>query len=310
MRLIRLGVTFFAVCVIGFGCRKDDGAVRSEEIVVGSKNFTEQLLLGELMACLLEAETEFRVKRLFNLGGTMICHEGLVRGQIDLYAEYTGTALTAILKREVIADPDEAYGIVADEYLRKYRKEWLKPFGFNNTYAITVRQSFAEKHGLGTISELARLQGDLTAGFTAEFMEREDGYPGLREAYKLTFEDVREMDPGIMYQAIAQENVDVICAFATDGRIAAYGLKMLEDDAGFFPPYYAAPVVGTELLKAHPGVRGLLASLGGLIDDATMRRLNNEVDRQKRAPADVASEFLKEKGLLESENRMEGERSQ
>ncbi len=270
-------------------------------IRIGSKNFTEQLIIGELMAQLIEAKTDLAVQRRFNLGGTMICHGALDAGEIDVYAEYTGTGLTAILKAPVVGDPDEAFRQVAKAYRERFDVEWLRPFGFNNTYAITVRETDAAQNGWTKISDLRGGAADLRAGFTAEFMEREDGYPGLRKAYALEFRKVHDLDPSLMYDAVAKSEVDVICAFATDGRIAAYNLKPLEDDRGFFPPYYAAPVVRMEVLRAFPEVRDALELLAGALDDATMQRLNYEVDKNKRAPAEVARTFLDEHGLLKGE---------
>ncbi|MFC1512376.1 glycine betaine ABC transporter substrate-binding protein, partial [Candidatus Latescibacterota bacterium] len=245
-------------------------SARDERIVrIGTKNFTEQLILGELMAQLIEVRTDLRVERRFNLGGTMICHGALKSGGIDLYAEYTGTALSAILKQSVIADPDRAHAMVAREYRQRFAVDWLRPFGFNNTYAITVRKSDATSRNLRAISDLIAISGTLRAGFTAEFSERPDGYPGLRRAYELQFREVRDLDPALMYQAIANREVDVICAFATDGRIAAFDLQPLRDDRGFFPPYQAAPVIRTEVLQAYPELREVLDLLAGRLDDAT-----------------------------------------
>lgn len=267
-------------------------------IRVASKNFTEQLILGELMAQLIERNEGFAVERRFNLGGTMICHGALSEGEVDLYAEYTGTGLTAILKRQVVSDPDRALAIVRKEYRERFGLEWLGPFGFNNTYAITVRGGDAMARGWERISDLAAEAGGLKAGFTAEFAEREDGYPGLKVKYGFRFGEVRDLDPAIMYGAIAKREVDVICAFATDGRIAAFGLKPLADDLGYFPPYYAAPVVRRDTLRAHPDLRVVLAPLEGMLTTKAMQRLNYDVDRNKRRPADVAREFLAARGLL------------
>lgn len=267
-------------------------------VTIGTKNFTEQLILGELMAQLIEAHTDLKVERRFNLGGTMICHGALKSGGIDLYAEYIGTALTAILERSVIADPDRAYETVANEYRQRFAAAWLRPFGFNNTYAITVRRSDATARNLRTISDLIPISETLRAAFTAEFSERPDGYPGLRRAYGLEFREVRDLDPALMYQAIANGEAEVICAFATDGRIAAFELQPLGDDRGFFPPYQAAPVVRTEALEAHPELGEVLDLLGGRLDDATMQSLNFDVDEKKRSPADVARAFLERQQLL------------
>ena len=271
---------------------------RGAKVVVGSKNFTEQLILGELMAQLIEGRTGLSVVRRFNLGGTMICHGAIVRGEIDIYPEYTGTALTAILKREALLDPDETFKVVARAYRRQFGIEWLQSFGFNNTYAITVRKRDAHLHGWERISDLTESAASLRAGFTSEFAERPDGYPGLRKVYGFRFGEVRDFDPTLMYEALAKGEVDVICAFATDGRITAYKLKPLSDDRGFFPPYYAAPVVREEVLRTHPEIRAALTPLLGLLDDLTMQGLNYEVDGKKRSPRHVARGFLKSHSLL------------
>lgn len=228
----------------------------------------------------------------------MICHGALVNGEIDLYAEYTGTGLTAILKAPVISDPDAALGHVRKEYNKRFSISWLKPFGFNNTYAITVRKEDARQHGWSRISDLKGAHRGIRAGFTAEFAERPDGYRGLSKIYGLQFMEVKDLDPSIMYRAIANREVDVICAFATDGRTAAYNLKPLEDDRNFFPPYYAVPIIREELLETSPEVGDTLSRLAGVLDDAAMQRLNFEVDGKKRRPADVARAFLKFKGLI------------
>jgi glycine betaine/choline ABC-type transport system substrate-binding protein len=238
------------------------------------------------------------VERRFNLGGTMICHKALVNGEIDLYAEYTGTALTAILGRPAMADPQKTYRTVAKAYETRFGLKWLKPFGFNNTYAITVRADHAAREGWGRISHLKTHAQDLRAGFTSEFAERPDGYPGLSRVYGLRFKEVRDMDPSLMYHAISKGEVDVICAFATDGRIAAYRLKPLEDDRKFFPPYEAGPVIRSDVLKQHKELVAILSLLHGLLDNATMQRLNYEADGHKLSPSNIAKSFLKSKGLL------------
>jgi osmoprotectant transport system permease protein len=265
---------------------------------IGTKNFTEQLILGEMMAQVIEAKTDVMVKRRFNLGGTMICHGAMINGDIDLYPEYTGTGLTVILKHAVITDPEEALHYVTKTYHERFDLQWLKPFGFNNTYAITVRSTDAVRNGWNTISDLKESANNLIAGFTAEFAERPDGYPGLRQTYALQFGDVRDFDPSLMYEAIRNQEVDVICAFATDGRIAAYSLKPLKDDRNFFPPYHAAPVIREEILKTHPKLGDVLSLFGGLIDDATMQRLNFEVDGKKRRINEVVEEFLKQREII------------
>ena len=296
--LILIGLlTYYTGSSAGIRPLKPSGD-KSTRIRIASKNFTEQLILGELMAQLIESKTDLIAERHFNLGGTMICHGALVNGEIDLYAEYTGTALTAILKHPVISDPEEALRHVAKAYRQRFGARWLKPFGFNNTYAMTVRSADAEQHGWDSISDLVEVAARLRAGFTAEFAERPDGYPGLRENYGLRFGQVRDLDPSLMYEAVRNGEVDVICAFATDGRIAAYHLNPLKDDKRFFPPYHAAPVIREEAARSHPELISVLSSLAGLLDDAAMQRLNFEVDGKKQSPAHVAEAFLRGRGLL------------
>jgi len=277
--------------------RTDTGT--SERVIrIGSKNFTEQLILGEIMAQWIEYRTELRVKRRFNLGGTMINHEALVRGEIDVYPEYTGTALAAILKVKPIHDPTEVLRIVNKIYRERFNAQWLKPFGFSNSYALTVREADAEKNQWTKISDLKNAASGLRAGWTAEFSARPDGYPGLTKAYGFRFGEVRDLDPAIMYQAIARNEVDVVCAFTTDGRIPAYRLKPLVDDRRFFPSYYAAPVARTEILEKYPKLRKALNELGGRLNDSTMQKLNYEVDEKQRPVAEVAREFLVAGGMV------------
>lgn len=289
------------IAVFGPGSTARTGT-GSAVVRVGSKNFTEQLILGELMAQLVEARTDLEVVRQLNLGGTMIAHGALVTGDIDLYAEYTGTALSAVLDEPVVADPEEAYARVAAAYGGRFDLVWLAPFGFNNTYAITMRAADAAGQGIESISGLAPIAGELRAGWTAEFSERPDGYPGLAERYGFEFGSVRDLDAALMYEALAADEVDVISAFATDGRIAAYNLRPLQDDRNFFPPYYAAPVVRSETLESHPELVEVLGTLAGRLPDETMQRLNLEVDQEGRSPADVAREFLVAEGLVSAQS--------
>jgi len=261
-------------------------------IRVGAKNFTEQEILGELAAQLIERHTSLAVERRFGLGGTGVCHAALRAGELDLYIEYTGTALMDILKARPAGPPDTVFCQVARAYRRRFGLEWLPPIGFNNTYAIAVRDAAAEQHGWERISDLIDAAPTLSAGFTSEFMARPDGYPGLKKAYGLAFGRTMDMDPGLMYQALADGQVDVICAFATDGRIEAYDLRILADDKRFFPPYDAAPVVRGRLLRLHPELRDALAPLAGSLDDATMRQLNYAVDELHRSPRQVARAWI------------------
>lgn len=264
----------------------------ADTVRVGAKNFTEQEVVAELVAQLIERHTNLAVERRFGLGGTGVCHAALLAGQLDVYVEYTGTAVLDILKRPATQGRDEVLQQVARAYQEEFDLEWLAPMGFNNTYALSVRGEVAQEEGWQTVSDLIPSADGLRAGFTSEFIERPDGYPGLARVYGLRFGSVTDLDPGLMCEAVAAGQVDVISAFATDSRLLAYGLTMLRDDRGFFPPYDAAPVVRGELLLKHPEIRTALMPLAGTIDDATMRSLNHQVDEQGRRPSRVARDWL------------------
>lgn len=284
------------IFIFGYpGCTKKN----EKKIVIGSKNFTEQVILGEMISILLEKKTDLNVERKLNLGGTFICFEALKHGDIDLYVEYTGTGLTAILNMEVMSGPQKVYNLVKEAYRKRFNLVWLEPLGFNNTYTLTMRGKQAEGYNIKTISDLAAWKDKLIAGFTHEFSERPDGYPNLIEHYGFEFaQKPREMDPGLMYIAIANEEVDIICGFATDGRILAFHLVTLEDDKNFFPPYYAAPVIRQQTLDKYPEIARVLNQLGGKIDDNTMVKMNYEVDEKGREPKKVATQFLHSIDLL------------
>jgi glycine betaine/choline ABC-type transport system substrate-binding protein len=284
-------------------------------IVVGSKDFTESVVLGEIVAHLLEGNG-YPVERQLNLGGSVVVHEALVAGEVDVYVEYTGTGLLAILGMELpsrdttpAATPvaaqdgplgiDPVYEIVIREYAEQFGIDWLQPWGFNNTYALALRGDHAAELGVNRISDLQSIAGDLTFGATQEFLVRQDGLPGLEATYGFEFGDSLGLDPGLMYAALGDGQVDVISAFATDGRIAAFDLTLLEDDLGFFPPYFAAPVVRQELLEESPEVGDTLNQLAGQIDDATMAELNLQVDERGAEATDVARDYLISQGLIE-----------
>lgn len=278
----------------GGGPDPADAGTEAGTVRIGSKNFTEQIVLGELLAQWIEARTDLRAERHFHLGGTTICHEALTAGAIDLYVEYSGTALLTLLGRRLDpgASPEDVLGEVRRAYRRRHGLSVLPPLGFENTYAITVRREDAEERGWTKISDLAGPAPDLRGGFTAEFMEREDGLPGLARAYGLEFGALDDLAPELMYPAIAEDAVDVIGAFSTDGRILEFDLETLADDRDFFPPYEAVPVARRSLLRRHPRLNAALRALGDLLDDDAMRRLNHAVDVDKRSPRSVVREFL------------------
>ncbi|MFQ5690053.1 MAG: glycine betaine ABC transporter substrate-binding protein [Gemmatimonadota bacterium] len=264
--------------------------------MVGSKNFTEQDLLGELVARWIERTTTIPVRRRLHLGGTFICHRALRAGQIDLYVEYTGTALTAILNRPPIGDPDSVRRMVRREYSERFGLVWLPPLGFENTFAILVRRTTADSLNLRTLSDVARVASRLTPGFGYEFMEREDGFAGLSRAYGLEFGgSPKLMDLQLTYRALASGEVDLIAGNSTDGQIDALDLTMLRDDRSYFPPYEAAPVVRAETLRRFPSLRDALEALAGRIDTREMTRLNRQVDVDGRDYRQVAHEWVEER---------------
>ncbi|PYU94251.1 MAG: ABC transporter substrate-binding protein [Acidobacteria bacterium] len=274
------------------------GLPRAERIVVGSKNFTEQAVLGELIAQHLESKTGLPVERRFYLAGSYICHQAVLGGRIDLYPEYTGTALTAILKEKPQGSAADVYNRVREEYLNRFGLAVTAPLGFDNTFAIVIRGEDARRLHLHTISEAARYTPQWRAGFGYEFMERPDGYQSLAKTYGLKFAaPPRIMELGLLYRALKEKQVDLVAGSATDGLIAALDMVVLEDDRHYFPPYEAVPIVRQEALAGHPAVRQALADLGGRISAEEMRRMNYAVDGEHRDAKEVAREFLKSKGL-------------
>jgi osmoprotectant transport system substrate-binding protein len=269
-------------------CRR----MRGSDVVVGSKNFTEQYILGELLAQQIEARTSLRVDRRLNLGGTFVCHQALLAGQLDLYVEYTGTALTAILQASPSSDPVAVYEAVRDGYRSRFDLDVGTPLGFDNTFAIIVRGDDARQLKLRAISDLARTAPRWRAGFGYEFMERSDGYAGLAKAYGLRFgSEPRIMDLGLLYRALAERQVDVVAGNSTDGQIAALDMVVLEDDRHYFPPYQAVIVARAQTLRQHADLRAALDALGGKISDVEMRRMNYAVDGQHGDTSSIVRAF-------------------
>ena len=274
------------------------GPPRADRIVIGSKNFTEQLVLGEIIAQQIENKTHLPVERRFYLAGTYICHQAILGGRIDVYPEYTGTALTAILKAPPSSNPQQVYEQVKTEYARRFNLEVGQTFGFNDTFAIEIRGEDARRLGLKTISQAAAYTPQWRAGFGYEFMERPDGYKGLAATYGLRFaESPRIMDLGLLARALQSKQVDLAAGNTTDGLIPALDLFVLEDDRHYFPPYEAVPIIRPEMLARHPEAGKALNELAGKISDDDMRRLNYAVDGQHRDVKEVVREFLRQKGL-------------
>jgi glycine betaine/choline ABC-type transport system substrate-binding protein len=285
----------FAAVVVPllFGCGKNPG-----RIVIGSKNFTEQIILGQLLAQYLESHTHLQVERKFSLGGTYICQNALRSGEIDLYVEYTGTALTAILKEQPSNDPADVYRRVKADYAKRFNLAVLDPLGFNNSFAIVIRGEDARRLHLKTISDIARYAPAWHAAFGYEFMERPDGFKGLAKTYHLKFAGVPQaMELGLLYRALLEKKADIVAGSATDGAIAANDFVVLKDDKHYFPPYDAVPIVREGTLSKDPQVRAALEQLAGKISEDEMRQMNYAVDGEHRDAKQVAAEFLRKKGL-------------
>jgi len=290
-----------AVCAAALlGAAAATAASGPPRIVVGAKKFTESAVLGELMAQILEAQTGAVVERRFNLAGTQICFDGLRSGALDVYAEYTGTGLREILGNTTDGGPPGAvFALVSAAFRERFDLVWLAPFGFNNTYVLMMRPDRAAALGIGTLSDLAT--HPLRYGVSHEFLQRSDGMPGLRATYHLDEASAVGIEHDLAYQALADGAIDISDGYSTDAKILAFGLLTLRDDRGFFPPYEAAPLARADLFARVPLAEPALRLLAGRIDDATMRRLNYAVEGERRSPADVATEFLRQLGVSHTE---------
>ena len=272
---------------------------RFDRIVVGSKNFTESFLLGEIMAQMIGARTSLKVDRRFYLAGTYICQQAILAGRIDVYPEYTGTALTAILKQDASAQKDDVYKRVKNEYERRFGLTLGPAFGFNDTFAMEIRGEDARRLNIKTLSQATAFAPQWRAGFGYEFMERPDGYRGLAATYGLHFaEQPRIMDLGLLARALKDHQIDLAGGNTTDGLIPALDLFVLADDRHYFPPYEAVPVIRRQTLEQHPEIAQVLAELGGKISDEEMQDLNYAVEGRHRDATEVVHEFLRSKGLV------------
>ncbi len=290
MKAVRTLITLVSAAVLCFSA-----ALAQQPVRVGSKNFTEQFILGELYAQALEANG-IKTERKLNLGGTLIAHKALEEKQIDLYPEYTGTILLAVLKQEPMTDAKAVYDKVKTEYAAKGLVV-LNQAPVNNTYVLVVRPDTAEKYKLETDSDLAKVSKDLKLGAGPEFRDRKDGLPGLREKYGMEFKEDMQIAIGLRYQALKQDQIQVVNGYSTDGMIAAMKLKRLKDDKNLWPPYYIVPVVRKDALDANPKIAEILNRVSASLDDATMAEMNYKVDGEKMEPKDVARDFLKAKGI-------------
>jgi len=290
-------VVLTIVFAAGLVACSSTGGNRQATITVGSKNFTENIILAHMMADLIEAKTDLKVERKVNLGGSNVAWKALVNNEIQLYPDYTGT-IVANYYQEKTGTSQETLD-KAREFLKKDNLTFFDPFGFNNTYTLAVTQDTVNKYNLKTFSDLTKVAGNLVLGCEFEFIDRPDGYPGLKTTYGMNFKDVVGMDHGIKYRSLSENKVDVIDAYSTDGQLQVFHLVILEDDKSFFPPYDAGALVRNDVLEKYPEIGDALKQLSGKIRESDMQLLNAKVDMEGLKAQDVAHDFLVEKGLIE-----------
>ena len=282
----------WAIALLAFAT----GAALAQTVKVGSKTFTEQFILAEIYAQALEA-AGIKVERKINLGGTLIAHKALEEKEIDFYPEYTGTILVAVLKQESMTDRKAVYDKVKSEYAAKGLVV-LNETPFQNTYNMVVRPETAAQYKLETLSDLAKVSRELKLGAGPEFRDRKDGLPGLKAKYGMEFKEDLQLAIGLRYQALKNDQIQVVNGYSTDGMISAMKLKRLKDDKNLWPPYYVVPVVRKEVLDANPKIADVLNRTSAMLDESSMAEMNYKVDGEKMEPKDVARDFLKAKGVV------------
>lgn len=295
--LFLIGILIFSMLAVS-ACSGKEESGKTATIKIGHKNYTEQRILGQIFAVLIENKTDHKTD-VKEFGGTQLVFEAVNNHEIDLYCDYTGTLYTAMLKKEGETDPQKVKDIVKKDLEADYPLHLLEPLGFNNTYTLSVRKEVAEKYNLKTMSDLKTHGPKLRLGATMEFLERQDGMLGVKTTYGISFKEEVGLDPGIRYTAIENGNVDLIDAFSTDGKIKEYNLTILEDDKQFFPPYYAMNVIHKDTFKAYPEVVEALRVLEGQISETEMQEMNFKIDQEGLPEKKVAEDFLKDKGLIE-----------
>ena len=296
-KLLSGSLMFVVMSVMLAGCGSAKNNETAGAITIGSKNFTENVLLAHMMADLIEDKSDISVKRKVNLGGSNVAWTALKNNEIQLFPDYTGT-IVANYYQEKTGTSTESLTRTR-ELVKADNLAFLEPFGFNNTYTLAVTKETADKYNLKTLSDLAKVSKNMVLGVEFEFLDREDGYPGIKKLYGMNFKQAKGMDHGIMYRAIEDGETDVTNAYATDAQIKVHNLVILEDDKEFFPPYDAGPVIRQETLDKYPELEGILNQLSGLITEEEMQQLNAEVDVNARKEEDVARDFLIKKGLIE-----------
>lgn len=288
-----------AICMLGVLGLTGCSGGSADTIKIATKPMTEQFILSEMLSALIEKDTGLKVKITKGIaGGTGNIHPAIVKGDFDLYPEYTGTAWSDILKNDPEKDADAMYAQLKEQYEQQFGLTWVGLYGFNNTFTLAVTKEFAGQNNIESFSDLAAIAPELTFGAEYDFYERADGYTPLTETYGLNFKDTKDIDIGMKYQAIGNGDVQVINAFTTDGMLNVYDLQTLKDDKGFFPSYYCGTIVRQDTLKAHPELSEVLMKMDGILTDEEMAELNYRVENNKEDEKDVAREFLEQKGLL------------
>lgn len=271
---------------------------KKDTITIGSKNFTEQLVLGNMYADLVEEHTELKVERKLNLGGSSVTFNALDSGELDMYVDYTGTILQNIMNHDIVRDPDETYKISKEFMEKEHDIILLDSLGYNNTFTLAMKPEVAKKYSINSMSDLSKFSPDLILSCTLEFENREDAFIGLSKLYNMKFKDTKAIDGSLRYLAIENNEAQVIDTNSTEGLIKKYKLKILEDDKGFFPPYYAVPMVREETLEKYPELKDILNMLANKLNQETMIELNYQVDELGKSPEDVAHEYLVKEGLV------------
>lgn len=274
-------------------CSKDDNTIK-----IGHKNYTEARILGNMFSIMIENHTDYKTD-VTELGGTSVCFEALKNGQLHLYPEYTGTGYSVVLKQDELRDPEKVYDYCQEQYNEQYNLTWLKPLGFNNSFTVTIRKEMADELNIKTISDLVEHTPNLVIGGEMEFLERQDGLPGLKEAYGIeSFKDEKGMDIGLTFAALKDKKIDVNDAYGTDGRIKKFDLVSLEDDKQYFLPYYCTPLVTDEFIEKFPEAAEALNKLENQFTMEDMKALNLSVDEGAN-PKKVAEDILRKKGLID-----------
>ena len=287
------------ICMLGVATLTGCSGGSSDTIKIATKPMTEQFILSEMLSALIEKDTDLKVEITKGIaGGTGNIHPAIVKGDFDMYPEYTGTAWSDVLKNDTEPDADAMMQKLNEQYQEQFGMKWVGLYGFNNTYTLAVKKDFAEENNIQSFSDLAAFAPELVFGAEYDFYEREDGYTPLCDIYGLKFKSTKDIDIGMKYQAIGNGDVQVINAFTTDGMLNVYDLKTLKDDKNFFPSYYCGTIVREDTLKAHPELEEALMKMDGILTDEEMSQLNYRVENNKEDEKEVARDFLTQKGLL------------